>query len=333
MPNEYFKTCYSVADPEELKSELVNRYGFKAPLDCRIFKSGINDIYFVKADGIIYYLRIANNGSKGYSLIDYKEEANIMLSLNENGINMAVPVCCNDGEYVWSINAPEGIRYAILFSEAKNNPSDDKIKINFNLGQSLAKVHTVSDEKGYKVSRMPIDFTQLTDRPLELLKPYLNLMNPDDYKFICDFMAELKEYISGKLLMQKPYYGFCHGDAQMDNIFFQKETPTYFDFDCMGYGWRSYDISSHVLHMEIQNPEYRKSEEYKAYLDGYNSIRQLSENEIDCIIAFNSISSMWTIGLNITMFEKRMGFSRIENFVNAMPRIFRTWHEKFYMNK
>jgi Ser/Thr protein kinase RdoA (MazF antagonist) len=258
MNDNHFKVSYSVADPEALKAELVKRYGFKKPVGCWIFKCGVSDVYLVRTDNTVYYLRIANNGITGFNLIDYKEEADIMVALNESGVNTAVPVRCDDGEFVWPVNAPE------------------------------------------------------------------------DYTFIYNSMKQLSGYISDRLPTEKPYYGFCHGDVQMMNVFFQGETPTFFDFDCMGYGWRSHDVSVYVLNAELGNPQFRESDEYKAYIDGYNSIRRLSENEIACINAFGAIRAIWVIGLNIMGLEKTGGIFHIDGLVNEFARIFRTWYEKVY---
>ena len=325
MQENYFKVSYSVADCEELKSKLIKRYPLPEPVTCRLFRCGVSDIYLVIANQVLYYLRIMKTGV--YNLTDYEEEANIMLELNANGVNTAIPAQCIDGKYLWSINAPEGIRYAILFTEAKNNPSGNNIKINFNLGQAVAKIHAIADEKNFKVSRVPIDFTQLIQKPLDLIKPYLN---PDKYKFICDALENLRKFIEEKLTTEKPYYGFCHGDIQLGNVFFEGEIPKFFDFDCMGYGWRSNEVAVHIWNQSHGNPQFKEGDEYKAYIDGYNSIRQLNENEMDCINAFGAIRAIWVTGLNIKLLETERGSIFINHVVERLTENFKIWYEKVF---
>ena len=322
MAYKRFNVCYSVAEPDKLKIELVKRYVFKNPIDCCVFRCSVNNVYLIKTEDIVYYLRIANNGVRGLSLIDYEEEANIMISLNENGVNTAVPVRCKNGKFVWQINSPEGVRYAILFKEVKNNPSDDSIKRSNCLGKALANIHIISDNKNYKVSRVPIDFTYLIEKPLTLLEPYLKNKKPEEYIFICNSLNKLKKYITERLPAEKPYYGFCHGDVS-GNVFFQGETPTFFDFDFMGNGWRLDDISFYIWGMEKQNPQYRESKEYNAFMDGYNAVRRLSDNEMDCINAFCAIRSIWSIGFCIMAFAKRNGLAGIEDHINYCINNFR----------
>lgn len=265
-----------------------------------------------------------------YSLIDYEEETHIMNSLNENGIHTAAPILCKNGKFVWSLNAPEGIRYAVLFAEAKNTPSNDTVKKSFNLGQAIAKMHTVSDEKNYKISRKPIDFVQLIDKPLEKLRPIMNRQKPDEYQFICNAMENLRIFISNRLTTEKPYYGFCHGDIQLGNVFFQEETPTFFDFDTMGYGWRSHDVSVHIFNTEqFIDPSFRESEAYKAFFDGYNAIRQFSKNELECINAFGAIRAVWILGINIDLLQIN-GFFSANQLIDYFSGVFKIWYHKVF---
>ena len=327
MPEKQFKVNFSITAPNDLKTELIDRYGFDESLSCLLFKSGMNDIHHVKSDETVYYLRIAYSGL--YDLVDYEEEAVIMVALNDNGVNTAVPIKCKDGNYVWPINAPEGKRYAILFTEAKNQPSQDAVIINFNLGQAIAKIHTVSDQKEFKVSRAPIDFVQLIQNPITTLQPYLEKQNPDDYRFITGAMEKIRKYITDKLTIEKPCYGFCHGDIHLGNVFFAEDVPTFFDFDTMGYGWRSHDIAVHIFNMEMMNPRYREGDGYKAFFEGYNSVRQLSDNELACVDMFGAIRPIWALDINIRLIELKSGILFLHQNINFFVDAFKKWYSKY----
>jgi Ser/Thr protein kinase RdoA (MazF antagonist) len=318
-----FKVMYSVADADAVGKEVGGRYGFGGAIDCRFYRSGFNDVYRIKAGDKVYYLRIANSGRVGYSLADYEEEAALLLSLSENGVNTATPVPCLDGKYLWALDMPEGERYAILLNEARKEPSKDKKEQNYQFGRMLAKLHTVSDEKGYEVSREPLGYGKLVKRPLELIKPYMGETS-DDYAFIRENIEKMWEYVTERIPKEKPYYGFCHGDAHMGNAHFVGDEPTMFDFDCMGYGWRAYDASAHTFwDMERKNQQYRESEEYKAYIDGYNSVRKLTENELECFGAFGAIRYLWMVSFNITALEKMGGTMHIDAFNKNFIKVFK----------
>ena len=320
------KVYYSLADPTALIEEVIKNYDFQAPVSCCLFRRGMSDVFKITTGDDVYYLK--NYLTNIYNLLDYEEESHIINSLNEKDVNTAAPVLCKNGNFVWSIDAPEGIRYAVLFKEAKNAPSNDNVTKNFNFGQAVAKMHTISDEKNYKISRPPIDFAQLIDQPLEKLKS----QNSDEYGFICEAMENLREFIAERLTTETPYYGFCHGDIHLANVFFNGDIPTFFDFDTMGYGWRAHDISVHIFNSEpFINPKFRESDECKAFFDGYNSIRQLSENELECINAFGAIRAIWALGINIDLLRINGCFSSMP-LVNYLTGVFKTWYNKVFPN-
>jgi Putative homoserine kinase type II (protein kinase fold) len=322
------KVHYSQADTDALIDEILKNYNFHKPITCCLYRKGMSDVYKITTPDGIYYLK--NYLTNIYNLTDYEEEAFIINSLNENGVNTAAPVMCENGNFVWAINAPEGIRYAVLFKEAKNSPSNDNVLKNFNFGQAVAKMHSVSDEQDYKISREQIDFAQLIEKPLEKLKPLIE--NSEEYAFICDAMENLRKFIAERLTLEKPYYGFCHGDIQIGNVFFDGETPTFFDFDTMGYGWRAHDISVHIFNSEaFINPNFRESDECKAFFNGYNSIRQLSENELECINAFGAVRAIWALGINIDLL-KINGFYSANPLINYLSGVFKTWYHKVFTN-
>lgn len=72
----------------------------------------------------------------------------------------------SDNPFVWELAAPEGIRYAALFTEAPKQPSEDNESCAFHLGRMLAMLHRIADEENFRVSREPIDMMQLAEKPL-----------------------------------------------------------------------------------------------------------------------------------------------------------------------
>jgi Ser/Thr protein kinase RdoA (MazF antagonist) len=213
---------------------------------------GMNDVYLLRTENETYFLRISPTGV--YKLNDYKEETAIIDLLSQHNIGVANPIKCRDGSSVWSVNAPEGERFAILFPEAKNQPSQDQLKNMYNLGVAIARMHMITDENNVQVSRPPIDLVQLVDTLKKLIKQHFgNRMG--DYEYLCDSMDKISQFINYTLPMTKPYYGFCHGDLNTMNIYFDSDLPVMFDFDTMGYGWRAHDLAVFyaILHSETKN--------------------------------------------------------------------------------
>ena len=326
MNDNYFPVRYSQLKPSALKDELLKRYELEESINCQVYDSGMNDIYIVKAGIKNYYLRISLTGM--HEQCDYEEELYIINTLHEHGIQVATPVCCKDGSYIWKINAPEGRRYAVLFNEAKQAPSKDNIKKAYNLGCMVAKMHTIADEKDFQVSRSPIDLKQLAKKPLELIQPYL-IHRREDYEFLCGATEKLCLCIKEKFNFDKPYYGYCHGDIHSGNVFFEDDKPKLFDFDCMGYGWRIYDISIYAWNETFSDEKFIESETWEAFLNGYNSIRELNDTERSSISVFAALRELWMMGLHADVMERNAGCSWYnDEYFNYQIGIFKLWYER-----
>lgn len=326
MGNTKFLVRYSQLNPQVLKEEILKRYALGDKIDCRFFDSGLNDIYKVKTPEQIYYLRVSL--ANRHTQTDYEEETTIISSLGENGVSVAMPVPCKYGNFVWGLDAPEGRRYVVLFLEAKNIPDKDGVKKAYQLGKMTAKLHTIADKKDFEVSREPIDYNQLVKGPLENIKPYLE-HRVDDYIFLCSKAEMLWQYIKEHLNSEKPYFGYCHGDIHDGNVFFERDMPKLFDFDCMGYGYRAYDICVYAWNRTFNDESFTEGEEWKSYLEGYNLVRKLSPEELDSINAFAALRQLWLMGLHADVMKRNAGCSWYnEGYFDYNIRIFKLWVSK-----
>lgn len=324
---DFFPVRYSQSSPTALQEELCNRYSFDGLPECTLFQSGLNDTYQIKFDNDIFYLRVSPTNK--YILKDIEEEAEIINLLVKNGVNAASPMCCNGGEFVWEINAPEGKRYCIMFKEAKSLPSGSKINQHFNLGQMVAKIHSITDKYEVSVNRKGFEPENLVEIPLALVKQYFN---ENDFDYLVCAAKKCIEYIVQMLPVTKPYYGFCHGDIQPNNYRFTDEIPELFDFDCMGTGWRSCDIAVLLWNMSMRNDKYIESNEWHAFLDGYNSVRVLTENEMKTLPAFCALRMIWFMGVHMDLKNRFTGSAGYNNnFFSFCLNNFKWWFDKAFL--
>jgi len=323
-----FEVRYSQLRSDALLNELKRRYSYIKPISCQLFKTGMNDVYVVKAEQNTYYLRISLTGM--HERHDYEEELFIINSLGGNGIKVVTPVSCEDGSFVWQINAPEGIRYAVMFLEAEKGPSNDKVKMGYNLGQMVAQMHMIADENNYTVSRNPIDFTQLIKKPLKMIQSHLEHRSTD-YFFLQNAAEELSKSIDDMGMTQRPHWGFCHGDVHAKNVCFDGNKPTLIDFDCMGYGWRAYDICVFAWYETLTNSEYIKDDACKAYIEGYKSVRQLDGNELSAINAFSALREFWLMGHHADLLGRNEGSGWYnDGDFDFHIGNFKLWYKRFY---
>ncbi|QLE57382.1 phosphotransferase [Nostoc sp. TCL26-01] len=77
--------------------------------------------------------------------------------------------------------------------------------------------------------------------------------------------------------------------------------PTLFDFDQCGYGWRAFDIAKFLhasLRMNINITVRNK------FVEGYQTIRQLSQDELESIPIFMKAAHIWLMGISANAGEE-----------------------------
>ena len=85
-------------------------------------------------------------------------------------------------------------------------------------------------------------------------------------------------------------YGLIHSDLNINNILVDGDQVKILDFDDCGYGWFLFDLSTAVLEYDTN-----LSEMTRAWLDGYQTVRPLSAEdlqEVDTFIVLRKIVRM-----------------------------------------
>ena len=81
------------------------------------------------------------------------------------------------------------------------------------------------------------------------------------------------------------------------------------------------------------NPQYRESEDYKAFFNGYNTVRQLSENELACVDMFGAIRPIWALDINIKLIELKSGILFLHQSINFFIETFKNGMVNIYQNR
>lgn len=85
----------------------------------------------------------------------------------------------------------------------------------------------------------------------------------------------------------KDEFGIIHGDLHLGNIRFEGDQVTFFDFDHCAYGWRAYDVGTLSFLPEAK---------FEKVIEGYESVRPLSEGERSSLPAFAKLRMLWDMG-------------------------------------
>lgn len=282
-------TVKSLISPDFLADLLYEEYGFDPPIDCRLVKTGDNDTYKITSNGEYFSLRISRpNRAHIKSDDELLFELEWLQFLWKKRIPVIIPLARSNGDLFSIISAPEGARYAVVFSWAKGENVLDVDQAGI-FGKTIAKLHIVSNQFSSRRKRIHYDIPTLTGQGLSYLISFLKKRRPDDAKFVIDCANKAKGQVES-LSPKGDEWGVIHGDlTEWNHSFTNDDLITLYDFDLCGYGWRAYDISSTYLCTG-------DADQWPAFLDGYESIRPLTYTERLTIPAFRILTLLWKLG-------------------------------------
>ncbi len=259
--------------------QLLNRYAIGEITSCHFLTRGLNDTYVITTRSDKYTFRVYRHGWRNQSDILFELEA--INHLRRSEFPVSYPIRTHDGKWMNEIEAPEGLRYGVLFTFSRGErPNINPENCRF-IGQALADLHLKSDGffSPHKRS-FDLDLGHLLLEPTTAIQRHL------------DFTANI--YIPSEL-----EWGFCHGDFHNFNMHIDGSELEIFDFDCCGFGFRAYDVA--VFWWNLKN-NYAFQEEacWDQFLNGYLSKRNLPD--VKSLPLFISVRRIWLLG---TMLENQ----------------------------
>lgn len=323
-----FPVTHSIVSTAALITDLLPEYAIETPTDCRFLQPGLNDTFLVTTPTTKYILRVYRYNWRSLDEILY--ELDVLLHLKSAGVNVSVPIVRKDGNLIGSIIAPEGLRYVVLFTYAAGKQPDyeaRKERETYLYGKAVAKIHAATDTFQSTHDRPTIDLEYLLDIPLRSIQPFL-VHRPEDWEYLTKLAAKLKTKIQD-LSPNSLELGFCHGDFHSGNAHLDlDEQITFFDFDCCGMGWRSYDIANFRWNARLNKKD---KEMWPSFLHGYTEERHLSELDILTTQYFVPIRNVWLLGVH-TSNGQDWGFDWInDGYFNRAMKFFREWETEYLM--
>lgn len=289
-----FPVTESTLSALHLSNFIQTQYGFSALAHCSLFRTGINHLYRVEDGNLNYVFRVYTFSWR--SRQEISEEIRLLNHLKKNLINVSFALPDKDGNLIQEICAPEGIRYAVLFSFAEGVKSPRFTKeISYDIGVSMAKMHVCTHD--YKLDRITYTTDTLLTHPLRVTKAFFKLPS-DEIRFLEQVTTFLIEEYK-KIKINEVRTGAVHLDIWFDNMHINsKNEITLFDFDFCGNGWLCYDIAYFLLQLFNTNVDQREYEE-KAdfFLKGYETVMPISAEE-KRIIPLVSVS-IWFFYLSV----------------------------------
>lgn len=290
----------SLVDPSTVSKIVKKYYGFEEPVNASILSVGVNDIYLVEADNKKYVLRLSRS-NKCLTLTDseFQFELEWLEFLNQHGVPVSYPIRRLDNQLYGLVQAPEGPRFFALFSFAEGTTAMNPEQA-FILGKALAELHMTSDHFQTSLTRERLDMDNLINRPLQNIKEFLKNKDEKTCVLLDKFAENLIKQISD-IDATHLNYGIIGGDIHGGNQHFTEDNYlTMFDFEFCAYGYRVYDIATFRWSRGSEHIEL-----WHAFLEGYQSIRKLSDSEIQAIDVFVKARHFWWMGLIVTLSESK----------------------------
>ncbi|MDH5484431.1 MAG: phosphotransferase [Gammaproteobacteria bacterium] len=296
-----FAATHSVLSTQALTDFVSSKYAIEKIQHMVFFQAGLNDTYVINTINRKYILRVYRKNWR--TLSDIQCEIELLLHLANKNIAVANPVAGNDKQYIYPVNATEGLRHIVLFDYAEGTPPDyDRAAaIDASLyGSTMARMHNALDDFSTIQSRFKIDLEHLIDTPLITIRPFLQ-DRPDDLAYINQLTKELKARFN-ELPTQSLSYGFCHGDMNSGNVHIKDKLLTLFDFDCCGESYQAYDLA--IFNWGLRMNKFADNN-WTCFLEAYQDERNLSPADRNTIPLFTTIRHIWHIGLHTQLSSDR----------------------------
>jgi Ser/Thr protein kinase RdoA (MazF antagonist) len=320
---------HSVLDPAGLAAVVQSCYDIGRAEACTFLKLGLNDTYRVDTATGPFIFRIYRAGWRSWADILY--ELDLLRHLAASDVQVSLPVATRDGTLLHTVRAPEGERYAVLFTQAPGSvrPPDEQASERY--GRLAGTLHDALDGFATPHARTALDQELLLDTPLARLRPFL-AHRVEDGAYLEALADRLRARLSD--LVADLDHGPCHGDFHWWNLHVaEDDTATLFDFDCCGPGWRSYDIAIYRWGTAHDNAA-TAEENWEAFVRGYTARRPLGAADIAAVSIFVALRHFWVLGMRTEM-ANLFGSVAMLNEVSLAEHVafLRDWDARYLSNE
>lgn len=276
---------------EKVIQYFLQGYGLSPFSEVRFLTRGLNDTYIIRSEGGTYIYRIYRHDWRTEMEILFEIEA--ILHLRNNGLPVSYPIKRLDDKYICDINAPEGIRYGVMFSYTEGKRPEINTDNAYMFGVTLGQMHNMSHTfQPTSERRFELTSYHLVDDPMIYIKPVLHRFFG---KKAVDELVEITDHLKKRIGDKELETGFCHGDFHNHNMHIHDGQIEVFDFDCCGFGYRGYDVAVTWWNL-LHNYKNQEVECWDSFLKGYSSQRSLSQADMDSLPIFITIRRIWLLG-------------------------------------
>lgn len=290
-PAKYHYTQFS----EQFIHSLIGQYYDLEDIQCcDFYYRGVNDTYRIKTINRYYAFRIYCSGWRSLTQVEF--EIALLNQLEQHACMVSVPVANKSGAYVFTLDAPEGQRFCVLFDWiGGQNPDYANMQHAATFGKSAAVLHQSLDRFKFRPPGPELDLDCLLNKPLSLLlsEKLITKLDRDGLIKIAD---SLSSAFSDDVIKSLDW-GLCHGDLHGGNANIQADQLSIFDFDFCSFGWRLYDLATYCW-AGLWRGQLEANRQ--AFLNSYLTTNHQSEQQIFLLKEFILLRQIWFLGYEIS---------------------------------
>ncbi|MGO4820451.1 MULTISPECIES: phosphotransferase [unclassified Flavobacterium] len=316
-----FPVTSSTLSATALRQMLIEKYGLSQNCTCQLYRTGMNHTYFITNNEAKYVLRVYCHSWR--SKTEIVEEIQLLQQLKAKQLSVSYPIADTKGAFIQELNAPEGIRYAVLFSFAEGGKMRFMDTTTcFEIGVLMANIHNITIHQSS--NRIHYNVESLLEKPYQYALNHFPESN-----IAMQYIKGQIEKISHtfeKIDYRKVPEGIVHLDIWYDNMSVTEQNEiTFFDFDFCGTGILVLDVAyfcKQLFHIESNKADYEVKKE--EFLKGYQSSRLLSQEEIKLIP--EAAAAIWVFYLGVQ--SQRFDWSNIfltENYLTMYVGRMQAW--------
>jgi Ser/Thr protein kinase RdoA (MazF antagonist) len=214
-----------------------------------------------------------------------------------------------NGKTIQRIDAPEGMRYAVLFSHAEGSSPLPRMTVQQALitGREISLLHHLTEKKRLGNNRCHLDITALLFTSFHAIRPFLE-ESGEDVSLLDKIVTKLAVKFE-RVSLSDLSFGICHGDLHPSNYHIAPgSVVTLFDFDACCCSWFVMDIAAFCY---ATTQIYRNAAKLnEAFVKGYQETRTLNRAELSLIPYFGAVHRIWVLATQCSNFEVFSHFVR-----------------------
>lgn len=241
----------------------------------RWWRSSASHVFVLPLGGTRHYLRFVPDAYRGPEPV--AAVAALMARLHGSGSAVVRPVPGASGALTATVATALGPMHAMVLDAAPGEETDAAALTEPRArrwGRALACLHR--DAAGLDAD-LPESFGEIRELPASFAADAPLLAAA----------SRLAEWVDG-LPRDRSRYGAVHGDFELDNMAWEADRPTAYDFDEAALSWYAADVAYALRDLTGGTgrppPEHRAR--FDAFIAGYRSVRPLDDEDLDRLPVF-----------------------------------------------